>query len=80
MKINFEFDTNSEGFYDYRDNNKLYIMQNADNLAQCLEKLRETIKGLLKYDNRELIPKDEIDDKFWEITKDYDINFERMGY
>lgn len=80
MKINFEFDTNSEGFYDYRDNNKLYIMQNADNLAQCLEKLRETIRSLLKYDNRELIPKDEIDDKFWEITKDYDINFERMGY
>ena len=80
MKINFEFDTNSEGFYDYNDHNRLYIMQNADNLAQCLEKVRETIRSLLKYDNRELIPKDEIDDKFWEITKDYDINFERMGY
>ena len=52
MKINFEFDTNSEGFYDYNDHNRLYIMQNADNLAQCLEKLRETIRSLLKYDNR----------------------------
>lgn len=80
MKVTFEFDTNNENYFDYNDHNKLYIMQNADNLAQCLEKLRETIRSLLKYDNRELIPKDEIDDKFWEITKDYDINFERMGY
>lgn len=80
MKINFEFDTNSEGFYDYNDHNRLYIMQNADDLAQCLQEIREAVRTLIKYDNRELIPKDEIDDKFWEIVNDHGISFDKMGY
>ena len=80
MKVKFEFDTNSEGFYDYNDHNRLYIIQNADNLAQCLNKLRETVRNMVKWDNRETIPVNEIDEKFWNVIDEYDINFERMGY
>ena len=42
--------------------------------------LREFVRTLIKHDSRELIPKDEIDDKFWDIINEHNINFENMGY
>ena len=80
MKIKFEFDTCSEEFYDYNENQTLYRMQNADELASCLNELAEKVRSLMKYDERENIPKDEIEEVFWEITKDHNINFEKLGY
>ena len=80
MKIKFEFDTCSEEFYDYNESQTLYRMQNADELSSCLNELAEKVRSLMKYDKRENIPKDEIDDTFWEIIKDHNINFEKLGY
>lgn len=80
MKITYEFDTDKDNFYESGDSQTLYRMQIADDMALCLENLREKVRGWIKYDNREQIPKDEIEDTFWEIIKDHGINFEKLGY
>jgi hypothetical protein len=80
MKVRFEFDTTSEDFYNNFDHIKLYNMQTADDMAICLNALREKVRSLVKYDEREMISKDEIEEVFWEIIKDHNINFEKMGY
>lgn len=80
MKVKFEFDTTNPDFYDFNENDKLYRMQTADDMAICLNALREKVRSLVKYDEREMIPKNEIEEVFWEIIKDHNINFEKMGY
>lgn len=76
MRVTFEFDTDSENF----DINELNRHYDADKMAYCLEELREKVKSLVKYSDKEIITIDELDDGFWEIIHDNDINFERLGY
>jgi len=80
MKIIFEFDTTNPDFYDCNENDKLYRMQNADEMASCLSDLAEKIRSLVKWDEREQISKDEIEETFWGVVKDHHLDFDRMGY
>ena len=76
MKVTFEFRTDDENF----DQNELNRYYDANNMAICLEALREKVRSWIKWDDREEIPKDEIEKVFWEIIQDNNISFERLGY
>jgi len=76
MKVTFEFRTDDENF----DQNELNRHYDADSMAYCLEALREKVRNWVKWDDREQIPKDEIEKVFWEIIQDNNISFERLGY
>ena len=80
MKVKFEFDTNAEDFYDSFDHLKLYQMQIADNMARALNDMRDAIRSELKYTDHTSIDLDKLQDKFFEIIKEHDINFEKLGY
>lgn len=79
MKITYEFDTNHPDFYD-DDSKTLYRIQKIDDIALCLETMRRAITKLIKYNNRASILTSEIEEKFWEIIKEHEINFEKLGY
>ena len=76
MKVTFEFHTDDENF----NQDELNRFYDADNMAMCLEALREKVRSWIKWDQREEIPKEEIEKVFWEIIQDHNISFEKLGY
>lgn len=80
MKVTFEFDTNREDFYESFDHCKLYNVQQAQEMACCLNELATKIRSVEKWDSREAIPIEEISNFFWESMKEHGLDFERMGY
>ena len=76
MKVTFEFRTDDENF----NQDELNRFYDADNMAMCLEALREKVRSWIKWDQREEIPKEEIEKVFWEIIQDHNISFEKLGY
>lgn len=75
MKVNFEFDTESENF----DNCELERHYQANNMTLCLHEITNQIRSWYDYDERETIPVDEIHQKIWDIIQDH-VNMERLGY
>lgn len=63
MKIKYEFDP-------YEDKDDLLVFQNASNYYVQLIHIRDYIRSLNKYDERDLIPKEEIVDNIYEILGD----------
>lgn len=78
MKITYEFDTNHPDFYD-NDNQILYRINKISNMVLCLKAMKQAITNLIKYDNRASILTSELEEKFWEIIEEYEINFEKLG-
>lgn len=74
MKITYEFDTEKD------DIDIINCFLAGHNAVKCLVDLRDKIKGLIKYSDKEAITVDEIDNKFWEVINEHSINFSEMGY
>lgn len=76
MKTKFEFDTGSENF----DFSEYEIYKNAPALARCLGDITNQLRQWDKYDERELIPTEEIRDEICDIIQDNNINMADLGY
>ena len=76
MKINFEFDTDSENF-DYIE---LERYKQVDNMAICLGEIADKVRYWYNKEIRNEIPTEEIGDTIFEIIKDNNINLEKIGY
>ena len=75
MKVIFEFDTSSENFDIY----ELECHKQAENLAACLNEISNKVRGWYKYDNRELIPVEEIKEQIDKIILEH-VSLEKLGY
>lgn len=75
MKVIFEFDTDSENF----DNTELEAHYQSRSMAMCLNEIQNKLRGWYKYDERGLIPVDEICDSINDIILE-NVNMERLGY
>lgn len=67
MLVKFEFDTQSENF----DQTELSRHYKANDMAMCLYEITNKLRKWHKYDDREVIPADEIHKKIWEIIEEY---------
>ena len=76
MKVKLEFDTESENYSYYEQQTYL----NAQRMLWALNDIREFIRSKIKYTDETEIKLDDLEDKFWEIIHDRNINFEEMGY
>lgn len=72
MKITFEFDTNSEQF----DRIELNRIQKAFDMALALYDIDNLCRKYRKYDERESIPVEEIDNEIGKIYSKYNINID----
>lgn len=75
MKITFEFDTDKEGC----DLPELYRVEQADDMAYCISLIQDKVRSWYKYDERNSIPIEEIQDEIYSIINDH-VNMEKLGY
>ena len=75
MKINFEFDTDSENF-DYIE---LERYKQVDNMAICLGEIADKVRYWYNKEIRNEIPTEEIGDTIFKIINEH-INLEKIGY
>lgn len=77
MKITYEFDTNHPDFYD-NDNQVLYRIGKISDIVLCLKAMKQAVINLTKCEKRASILTSELEEKFWKIIKDYNIDFEQL--
>jgi hypothetical protein len=58
------------------DRNEYEIYRQANAMARVLSEFRNQIRTWNKYDERELIPKDEIHEKFFELVREENLSDE----
>lgn len=75
MKVTFEFDTDSENF----DRCQLECHYQSEDMARCISEITKKLRGWVKYDERNKLPKNEVFDDIWEIINEY-VNLEKLGY
>ena len=75
MKITYEFDTDKEGF-DWTELNRI---QQADDMAYSISLITDKIRSWYKYDERNSIPVEEIQEELYEIINEH-VNMEKLGY
>lgn len=72
MKIIYEFDTDNENFCQ----DELKRLEHKEDMASCLYDIQNQLRQWYKYDNRNSIPVEEIQDKILDIYKDNDVNMD----
>jgi len=75
MKVIFEFDDESEKF----DLTQLKKYQNTEKVVAVLGEILQKIRGWEKYDDREVIPVDEVSDTIWNIIKEEGLDVRGLG-
>lgn len=76
MKVTFEFDTDSENFSYY----ELEQYFQSGRMLSALDSIKNQVRNWYKYDDRENIPVDEIQDKIYDCILDNGVDMEKMGY
>lgn len=74
MKITYEFDTDKDNY----DMQELTRVQKAFDMAYTLSDLSEKIRSWYKYDERGSIPTEEIQDTFYSILQDHNVDLEEV--
>ena len=75
MKITYEFNTDIEGY----DLTELHCIQHAEDLAHCIYEIQNKIRSWYKYDDRNSIPVEEIQEEIYSIINDH-VDMEKLGY
>ena len=75
MKVTFEIDTDKEGF-DWTELNRI---QQADDMAYSISLITDKVRSWYKYDERNEIPVEEIQDAIYDILNEH-LNLEKLGY
>lgn len=75
MKITYEFNTDIEGC----DLTELHAIEQATDMAYCISEIQNKVRGWYKYDDRDAIPVEEIQDEIYSIINDH-VDMEKLGY
>ena len=75
LKIIYEFNTDIDGC----DLTELHCIEQANDMALCLYEIQNKIRGWYKYDERNSIPVEEIQEELYGIINEH-VNMEKLGY
>ena len=67
LKVIYEFNTESENY----DGHELELVHRASDMVVVIDKIREQVRQWYKYDPRDAIPVEEIQDKIYDIINDH---------